>query len=72
MSRVGGYVLDLYCDNNYCIQKGEQFQFVAHTLGRAVRQARREGWITSEKRDLCPSCAPIARQIPMPNREEVW
>lgn len=68
--QVGGYILDLYCDNQFCIQRNKRFQFVEPTLQRAVREARRVGWVMGPGRELCPCCRPLARSIPV--RQMGW
>jgi len=72
MSRIRGFVLDLYCDNLDCPTRRKPSRYTAQTIREAVRDAREDGWVTSKKRDLCPACAPAARQIPMPTKGDVW
>jgi len=66
--RVGGYTLDLYCDNDAIAPKavsdrhGHDFQefphqFFAETGAECGRMARRRGWLISENRTLCPKCS---------------
>jgi len=63
---VGGYHLDLYCDGYDAARQPvdgvHELQEFPHTftgeLGAACRrQARRQGWLLSEKQQLCPKCS---------------
>ena len=62
---VGGYTLDLYCDNrrdsyveDMALHPHQRFpdQYVGNSLGECKRLARQEGWLISAKRQLCPEC----------------
>lgn len=55
---VGCYSLDLYCANDgHPFREGEA-SFSGATKAGCYRQARRAGWLLSEKKDLaiCPAC----------------
>jgi len=70
---VGGYSLDLYCDNQNSCRKHYQLdnsvllidnkQFCYHFAGNnfteCVKQAKQDGWIVDRKRSicLCPICS---------------
>jgi hypothetical protein len=63
--RVGGYTLDLYCDNIpderqwlYEPHKGVSFPMQYYGQGKreCIALARRNGWRLG-KRDICPYCA---------------
>lgn len=67
---VGGYLLDLYCDNEDAPEQhykapynpqAHQFrefphQYTGETRAECVRQARAEGWLIGKTRQLCPKC----------------
>lgn len=63
--KVGGYTLDLYCDNlpddkrwSDKQHKGTEFpmQYYGQNEWKCLRLARRDGWKIG-KRDLCPRCS---------------
>ncbi len=68
--KVGGYTLDLYCDNNFTINSlgvytsdsRHAFQefphrFTGNKEAICIRSARSQGWLISKKRQLCPKCS---------------
>ena len=66
--RVGGYTLDIYCDNNHINSDGlpdgkHEFrkdwprQIVAERGETCRRIARREGWLLGKDKTLCPACS---------------
>lgn len=68
--KVGCYTLDLYCDNNFTINSlgvytsdsrhaFQEFphQFTGDNEAACVKQARSQGWLISDKRQLCPKCS---------------
>lgn len=70
---VGGYTMDLYCDNG---RPGDgthpwsmyekPTEFAGHNRAACVKQARDAGWIIDERnrRCYCPTCA----KLPLPAR----
>jgi hypothetical protein len=63
---VGCYTLDLYCDNSSDDfhedrARGHPYgafpkQYTGRTEARCIRAARRDGWLISRKRVICPVC----------------
>ncbi len=58
---VGGYALDLYCENEndskYTHQYNEFPHRYAYELGSTCRRmARKDGWLLSRNRAICPKC----------------
>lgn len=77
--QIGGYTLDLYCDNTRNHRRlryrGEALQFPLEYAGPnerdCVRQATAAGWQLSRTRgDLCPLCNPESRWYEAPSTEE--
>lgn len=67
--RVGGYSLDLYCDlvevksGQVTDALGHRYnefphEFYGQTGPECDRDARKRGWLISQKRTLCPKCNP--------------
>ena len=63
---VGGYTLDLYCDNpkckNHIDKKNLRYdgpdQFTGETFSQCKRKAKKGGWVFSDDGTiLCPRCA---------------
>lgn len=59
---IGGYTLDLYCDNakhNDGIHRGGEFPHTFYDeYGKVCRaKARAAGWLISDKQVLCPKCS---------------
>jgi hypothetical protein len=66
---VGGYTLDLYCDNDQDDNKNYHWiltngtyivgdyeinhQYVGENFSEAVRQAKKDGWKVNRKNDIC-------------------
>ncbi len=82
MTRVGCFVLHLYCDSpleaSACQARGEpkaRDEFTGETRGDAMKAAKRSGWRLSEagvvpSHDLCPACAkgPSVGRLPGESR----
>ena len=60
---VGGYVLDIYCDNEDCPHGS--YWWPRHYTGEfgstCRKRARRDGWLLNAGRTLCPNCKKAAR-----------
>jgi hypothetical protein len=63
---VGGYILDLYCDNkdkHMTLEAGRYYliegwiyignQFVGETYSECAREARQAGWLVNRTKDKC-------------------
>lgn len=63
---AGCYILDLYCsqikkdyvENINFGHKHHEFphQYTGQTRGECYRKARKDGWLISKQRQLCPTC----------------
>ena len=55
---VGGYTLDLYCDNESVEHPYDEFPHTFFSeLGRTCRQeARKAGWTIRKNKAYCPLC----------------
>ena len=63
---VGGYTLDLYCDDRRtCTGEGTE-QFGGETASECRRLARRDGWTFYDhmRKVRCPSCSAAASEAP--------
>jgi len=66
--RVGGYTLDLYCDNEKPgpddIHGYKEFphQYYAEHGSQCLRAARADGWKFGKDKDLCPKCSGKGKQ----------
>lgn len=81
MSVVGGYTLDLYCDNAddagishyraesglYVLHQRVEDQFAGNTFADTSRQAKTYGWkLSSDRRfALCPVCVKNGMKLKM-------
>ena len=59
---AAGYSLDLYCDSDakHTYEENKKWspaQYFGETFAGCARQARRDGWLISKKRQLCPKCS---------------
>ena len=44
-------------DANHAYDEGGRWQYTGETFAECARQARRDGWLISKKRQLCPKCS---------------
>ena len=61
---VGGYTLDLYCDEKDCKHEYDPrwhpVQYVGELGSRCRKQARQDGWLLSrDEKTKCPDCMRI-------------
>lgn len=59
---VGGYSLDLYCDNEETKNHPYNYfphQYAGNTRGECFRDARKDGWILNyyKNKAICPLCS---------------
>lgn len=60
---VGGYTLDLYCDetdpakSDQPAHNGVPDQYFADSRAACLAAARQRGWIISKQHHLCPQCS---------------
>ena len=63
---VGGYSLDLYCDNveaGRCVSKRSwQNEFYGQSLAETKRDAKAIGWSFKGQSCFCPSCTKARRR----------
>ena len=62
---IGCYVLDLYCDNDesihphlhdYSLPDLSRDTYTGYDRADCISQARKDGWVISGKRQICPYC----------------
>ena len=63
---VGGYTLNMYCDNPDCPHDGDSYwwpkEFIGDRGGKCRAEARVAGWKMDREYTLCPACNKASRQ----------